>query len=214
MMEDHLQPEGKPRSPVDLTPAPGGPIRIAVFGTESTGKTTLARRLASHFGEPWSPEFVRSFWDARAGRITAADLEAIARGQIANEEEAAARARRAVFCDTELLTCTLWNDALFPGECPGWVREEAVRRARGFALYLLCAPDVPFVADPQRCFPDPAARARAGLWWREALVSRGLPFVELRGDWAERERAALATVAPLLGREPDRKRAVESQGPA
>jgi HTH-type transcriptional repressor of NAD biosynthesis genes len=173
-------------------------LRIAVFGTESTGKTTLAQRLAAHFGEPWAREYVREFWDARGGDITAADLDAIARGQMAHEDAAAAKARRLVFCDTELITCTLWNDVLFPGACPGWVRAEGDRRAREFALYLLCDTDVPWVPDPQRCFPDTASRERARRRWREALVSRGLPFVEIRGDWAERERVAIAAVERVL----------------
>jgi HTH-type transcriptional regulator, transcriptional repressor of NAD biosynthesis genes len=172
--------------------------RVAVFGTESTGKTWLAERLATHFGEPWSREFAREFWDAHDGRITASDLDAIGRGQITNEETAAAKARRVVFCDTELITCTLWNDLLFPGACPGWVRDEADRRARGFALYLLCDADVPFVPDPQRCFPEPEARERARNAWRAALVSRGLPFVEIGGDWSERERTGIIAVERVL----------------
>ena len=65
--------------------------RIAVFGTESTGKTSLAQKLAAHFGEPWAGEFVREFWDARAGKISATDLGTIALGQMANEDGAAAR---------------------------------------------------------------------------------------------------------------------------
>ena len=58
--------------------------RIAVFGTESTGKTTLAERLAAHFNEPWSPEFVREFWDLRDGKITGGDLGTQARGPQVN----------------------------------------------------------------------------------------------------------------------------------
>ncbi|MDO8544627.1 MAG: ATP-binding protein [Opitutaceae bacterium] len=177
--------------------------RIAIFGTESTGKTTLAERLATHFGEPWAPEFVRDFWHERGGRIVAADLDAIARGQIANEETAAAVARRVVFCDTELITCTLWDDWLFPGACPGWVRDEANRRAHSYGLYLLCDADVPFSADPQRCFPDIASRERARRIWREALTSRGLRFVEISGDWPERERRAIAAIEAALA-EPGR----------
>ena len=172
--------------------------RIAIFGTECTGKTTLTQRLAERFAEPWSPEFVREFWDLRGGGISAEDLGTIALGQIANEEHAFARARRAMFCDTELITCTLWNDLLFPGSCPAWVREEAEARARGFALYLLCDTDVAFVPDPQRCFPDAASRERARGIWRDALVTRGLPFVEVRGEWQERERAAIAAVEQVL----------------
>ena len=33
--------------------------RIAIFGAESTGKSTLAEELAAHFGEPCVPEYVR-----------------------------------------------------------------------------------------------------------------------------------------------------------
>lgn len=177
------------------------PIRIAVFGTESTGKTSLAEALARHYAEPWSQEFVREYWDAHGGVIGAPDLDAIGRGQVANEENAAARARRVVFCDTELITCTLWNDLLFPGACPAWVRTEAERRARGFALFLLCDADVPWTPDPQRCFPDDATREGARVRWRDALVSRGLPFVDIRGDWSEREKTALRAVdRVLLGR--------------
>jgi NadR type nicotinamide-nucleotide adenylyltransferase len=172
--------------------------RIAIFGTESTGKTSLAERLATHFDEPWSPEFAREFWDAHDGKISASDLDAIGRGQIANEERAAALATRVVFCDTELITCTLWNDVLFPGACPAWVRAEAEVRAKAFAVYLLCDADVPFVSDPQRCFPDVEARERAGSAWREALVTRGLPLVEIRGDWEERQRTAISAVEAIL----------------
>jgi NadR type nicotinamide-nucleotide adenylyltransferase len=172
--------------------------RVAIFGTESTGKTSLAERLAMHLGEPWSPEFAREFWDVNDGKISASDLEAIGHGQIANEERAAALATRVVFCDTELITCTLWNDVLFPGECPTWVRAEAEVRARTFAVYLLCDADVPYVPDPQRCFTDRESRERARIIWREALVSRGLPFTEIRGCWKERERTAIAAVEEIL----------------
>lgn len=174
--------------------------RIAVFGTESTGKTVLAQQLAEFFGEPWAPEFVREYWESNGGKIGPEDLAAIARGQMANEEAAVGRARRLVFCDTELITCTLWNDLLFPGACPAWVRTEAEQRARSYTLYLLCDADVSFAPDPQRCFPGDTERAEGRRLWRHALASRGLPFVEIRGDWSERERAAIAAVQAALDR--------------
>ena len=143
--------------------------RIVIFGTESTGKTSLAQRLSAEFGEPWSPEFVREFWDLRDGKITAEDLGTIALGQMANEDHAARHARRVAFCDTDLLTCTLWDDLLFPGACPDWVRQEAGERAQATALFLLCDTDVPFEPDPQRSFPDAAGRERCRRLWRETL---------------------------------------------
>ncbi|MSU70176.1 MAG: ATPase [Opitutaceae bacterium] len=172
--------------------------RIVVFGTESTGKTSLAQKLAAHFGEPWAPEFVREFWDLRGGTITPHDLGTIALGQLANEDFAAARAGRLVFCDTDLLTCVLWADLLFPGACPAWVRPQAEERARGSTLYLLCDTDLPFVPDPQRSFPDEAGRALGRRLWHEALEKRRLPFVAIRGERAQRETTAIAAVQSIL----------------
>ena len=172
--------------------------RVALFGTESTGKSSLAEKLAAHFGEPWSREYVRQFWDEHAATIRGGDLEAIARGQIAGEEEAAAKAGRVVFHDTELLTNVLWADLLFPGECPPWVRAEAEARSKRMDLYLLCAADVPFAEDEQRVFRDDAERQRSAVLWRRTLEERGLRFVEIAGDWETREARAIAAVSALL----------------
>lgn len=171
--------------------------RIALFGPESTGKTRLAGELARHFGEPWVPEYVREFWDAHQGRVTAEDLEEIARGQMRTEEAAARRARRFLFCDTELLTNVLWADLLFPGRCPEWVRIEADRRASHYAMYLLCLTDLPFEPDPQRCFPDEAGRSMCLRLWRKTLAERGLPVVEISGSGKERLARAIAAVEAL-----------------
>lgn len=175
-------------------------LRLALFGTESTGKSALAEKLAAHFSEPWSPEYVRQFWEDHDGRIEARDLDAIARGQIAGEERAAAQARRIVFHDTELVTNVLWADVLFPGECPSWVREEAETRSRRMSLYLLCAADVPFAPDPQRVFTDDTARQASARQWRDELGRRGLNFIEVAGGWAEREARAIAAVNALFAR--------------
>lgn len=173
-------------------------VRIALFGPECSGKSTLAAALAEHFDAPRADEYVRTFWDAHGGRIVAADLDAIARGQMAAEDAAVARARDLVVCDTDLLTNTLWDDLLFPGACPAWVREEAERRSRTYALYLLCDNDIPFEDDAQRCFPDATGRAMCRRLWRSAILDRGLPHVEIRGDRAQRLRTAIAAVERVL----------------
>ena len=173
--------------------------RIAVFGAESTGKSTLAAALGRKFDAPVAAEYVRAFWDKHDGRIVAEDLDAIARGQIAGEETAVAAAKNGlVICDTELLTNVLWADLLFPGACPDWVRIEAEKRSLTYALYLLCDTDIPFEPDPQRCFPDPAGRAMCRRLWRETLESRGLPFAVLRGEMARRETMAVTAIRQRL----------------
>lgn len=180
--------------------------RIAVFGTESTGKTRLAERLARELGVSWVPEYAREFWDANGGVIGLEDMVPIAREQWRREDAAvaaaAARGESAVICDTEALTTMLWSDLLY-GTCPDEVRRGAERRCRNYALYLLLEPDVPWAEDPQRCFPQPEERERLGRVWRGAVERRGLPVVAIRGsEWVERERAAVAAVtAALAGKE-------------
>jgi hypothetical protein len=39
--------------------------RVVVYGPESTGKTTLARQLAEHFGAAWVPEYARAYIRAK-----------------------------------------------------------------------------------------------------------------------------------------------------
>ena len=181
------------------------PLRVVLYGAESTGKSTLAERLATGLGAPWSREYVREYWDAHAGVVTAASLDAIARGQVAGEDAAAERARkdgaRVVLHDTDLLTCMIWDDLLFPGACPDWARDEAARRARTTDLYLFCDTDLPWAPDPQRCFPDEAGRAMCRQVFLEKLEATGARWARVWGEsFAEREARARLAVEGVLAR--------------
>ena len=180
-----------------------GPLRIAVYGPESTGKTELAGKLAAHFSAPLVAEYARERWDQQ-GVLTLEDMLPVAREQWRREDEAVLRqgsggqaAPKLVICDTEALSTMLWSDLLY-GTCPDEVRRGAEQRCRNYALYLLLDTDVPFAPDPQRCFPDPADREKCMRVWRGALERRQLPFTLISGGWAERERLALDAINRFL----------------
>ncbi len=177
---------------------PEGVLRVAIVGAESTGKSALAAALGAHFGEPWAEEAVRAFWDARAGRIEAWDLATIARSQMANEDVAAAKARRVMFCDTDLLTNVMWADELYGGAIAPWVREEAAARASRYALHLWCETDIAWEADPQRAFRDPAAWRAASSRLRARYEAEGVQLVEVRGQGAVRTAVAVEAVERIL----------------
>jgi NadR type nicotinamide-nucleotide adenylyltransferase len=176
------------------------PFVVVVTGSECTGKTTLAAGLAARFDAPWSPEFVRSYVDARRAPLDASDVEPIARGQQAAEREAEETARaqgsRLAVRDTDLVSTMVYARHYY-GSCPAWIETAARRRAGD--LYLLLCPDVPWVPDGlQRDRPDDAARAEMHAQFRAALASLGARVVEIRGSWDERKaQAADAVVAAL-----------------
>jgi NadR type nicotinamide-nucleotide adenylyltransferase len=167
--------------------------RVCVFGPESTGKSTLARRLAEHFGGGLVPEYARTLLEAQRGRLDPADIPHIARGQIASEEALARNARGVLFCDTDVLTTLVWSETLY-GACPQWVREEAGRRA--YDMYLLLDVDVPWVGDKVRYLPDD--RRAFFERCRRELEARGRRFVCVRRGWDERFETARRAVAELL----------------
>ena len=172
------------------------PLRIAVYGPESTGKTELATKLAAHFGEPLVAEYARERWDQQ-GALTLEDMLPVAQEQWRREDEAVARAKRLVICDTDALTTMLWSDVLY-GTSPDELRRGVEKRCKQYALYLLLDIDVPFAPDPQRCFPNPDDREKAMRIWRGALDRRHLPYKLIQGNWVEREWRAIDAVEGLL----------------
>lgn len=124
--------------------------RICIVGAESTGKTTLACRLAAHYGTEWVAEYGREASErmmAKIGRYEwkSEDFAEIARIQCERENEAARRANRILICDTDAFATANWHRR-YMGE-----RSEAVERIarehRTPDLYLVSSSDSPFVQD-------------------------------------------------------------------
>jgi NadR type nicotinamide-nucleotide adenylyltransferase len=167
-------------------------IRVCFHGAESTGKSVLARRLEQRFGWPWVPEYGRDYAEAEGTDFTMADLLAIAAGQDRLMREAAAKAPPVLILDTDPLMTAAWAQMLF-GEVPAELM--AYDKAD---LYLLFAPDVPWVEDGTRLFGTAEARARFAAVAGEMLDRAGVPCETISGDWATREARALAAIRRVL----------------
>ena len=172
----------------------GDPVRrVTVTGSESTGKTWLAQRLAARFQTIWVAEFARQYALHKAAPLDASDVEPIARGQMEAEDAALARARNVAILDTDLVSTVVYARHYY-GECPAWVERAA--RARLAELYLLCDIDVPWVADPARDRPN--ARHEIQSAFAKRLQEYGARYVIVRGTWDQRESSAAAAVEALL----------------
>ncbi len=166
-------------------------LRIALTGPESTGKSTLGRQLASHYGASYVPEYARAYLAGRRPPYALADLEAIARGQLAAEEQAPAN--RLLFCDTDLLVIKIWAEHAF-GYCPDWIARRVAQPR--YDLVLLMGVDVPWEPDPLR--EHPHLREHFYGLYRRALQAGPTPFAEIWGPPAQRFADARQLVDALL----------------
>ena len=171
-------------------------LRVCVTGPESTGKTTLARRLAERFHTEWVPEGSRVYAERIGRALTAADVTPIGREHVMLADAAAELARAAgaslLVLDTDLLSTEVYSRYYY-GAMPHWM--EGAERERRADLYLLCDVDVPWIPDGVR--DQPTDRHAMFLRFQQALARRSACVTIVRGDWDERWAIACAAVSML-----------------
>jgi NadR type nicotinamide-nucleotide adenylyltransferase len=164
------------------------------LGPESTGKSTLAEKLAEHYAEPWVPEVAREYLEQLDRPYGYDDLLHIGRQQMQLEDEMAAGAKNHLFCDTDLRVIQVWSQHRF-GKAEPWVLEEITRRT--YDLILLCVPDLPWQEDPLREHPELEMRQQFFDVYQQLAQASGFPWALISGDTAERLSTAIEAVDSL-----------------
>lgn len=173
------------------------PLRIAITGTESTGKSTLAVALAAHYQAMFVPEYARQYIDQIQGPYTLADIELIAHQQMAMEDNMAAQTTSSLlFCDTDLLVTKIWAEHAFQA-CPIWITQELQQRPP-YTLYLLLDIDLPWQPDPQR--EHPHLRQYFFEWYKKELIALQVNWVVISGIGEQRLHNAIEVVDTLLAK--------------
>lgn len=166
---------------------------IAVLGAESTGKTVLVQAIAKRLEDDGQAvtrvgEYLRE-WCDREGRTPRPDEQAaIAREQTRRIDAAAARG--CVVADTTALMTAVYSDLLFDDQT---LYEPALDVQRRYAVTLLTALDIPWVADGlQR--DGPHVREPVDAKVRAALMGDGLPYAVVHGSGEDRLANALNAI--------------------
>lgn len=165
--------------------------RVAFLGPESSGKTTLSRKIAEHFNTVWCHEWARPFYDITGMPIKAEHLPLIARGQLSTMSCMARFANKVLITDTDALTTKVWSEVLF-GEVNLEVEKAANEQI--IDLSLVMAPDQPWVDDGQRVQPKQSDRENFLNLLIAKLEQSGRKFYILRGSWSEKEAKAIKLV--------------------
>ncbi len=168
------------------------PLRVAILGAESSGKSTLAEALAAHYGTLWVPEYLREFVDTEGRVPYETDQYPIALTQRAREDAAAMRASGLLFCDTTPLMTALYSRVYWGRVDAGLARLDATH---DYARTFVTAPDSPWEPDGLQRESE-AVRQMVHRMLLEALDERRIPFVLLQGSLPQR----LRQVEEVLGR--------------
>ncbi|MBX3240238.1 MAG: AAA family ATPase [Chitinophagaceae bacterium] len=178
--------------------------KVVIIGPESTGKSTLSRQLANHYGASWCPEYAREYLLQHGTDYTFENLLTIAHGQLALEEkytrDSLSSRHRVLFIDTDMYVMKVWCEFVF-GKCHHWILDQIV--SRKYDLYLLCNIDIPWVKDELREYPDLLSRQKLYHMYRDILINQPTPWADIRGGDEERFIRAKNAVDVLLQSYPD-----------
>ena len=153
---------------------------ICFFGAESTGKSTMARRFAEIYQTSFVPEVAREMISSNVFSVD--DIIRIGHAQTARVKEKRAVANRLLFCDTDLVTTSIYSKK-YLGVVPEILT--TLEKEIQYDQYFLFDVDVPWVADGLRDLKD--ERGEMSQAFEQALVQRHIPFIRVAGNWAERE---------------------------
>lgn len=167
--------------------------KVAIVGPECTGKSDLAKFLATHYNTSWVPEYARGYLDNLVRPYTKADLLTIAHGQMRLEETWLQDAQKLLICDTNLLVIKIWSDVKFGQTDPAILKSLASQK---YDLQLLTYVDIPWEEDPQREHPD--KREQLYEMYLKEVKAMKIPFVEIRGERNERRKSAIEAIDKLL----------------
>ncbi|MEO8108449.1 MAG: ATP-binding protein [Ginsengibacter sp.] len=167
--------------------------KIVVIGPESTGKSTLCRKLAEYYNTLWVPEYAREYLLTNGRDYTYENLLAIAKGQLASEDEYLKNSKFKIensklFIDTDMYVMKVWCEFVF-NKCHNWILN---RIAEGkYDGYLLCNTDIDWVKDALREYPDTETRHKLYYYYKDLMINQDVPWVDISGDYATRFEKAI-----------------------
>jgi len=156
---------------------------VTIFGAESTGKTTLAKKLSRTVDSHFVFEYARPYLENTVNEITVSSMTDIWKGQLA--VQAAAKWWKPepwIIQDTDLYSTVgywefpHWQETL--GEPPsGLIRDAKMNKSD---LYLITKSNIPFEPDPLRYGGD--VREGSDEYWINIAEKYDLNYKVLESD--------------------------------
>ncbi|WP_409342748.1 AAA family ATPase [Paenibacillus sp. MBLB4367] len=166
---------------------------VVFLGAPSTGKTTIAARLAESFQTVWMPEYGREYWEKHQvdRRLSAEQLAELAEGHVEREERMLQEGRDYLFVDTNAITTFMFS-LDYHGMAVPRLTELAGQAASRYDLVFVCMDDIPYDDTWDR-----SGEMHRGMFQKRIIADltvRKIPFIALSGNVEERERKVKAVL--------------------
>jgi HTH-type transcriptional repressor of NAD biosynthesis genes len=164
---------------------------ITIFGPESCGKTTMARKLASDLNGHFVPEWAREYMEVLRTNVITDDLmlritQAQAASQIAVH---GMRGKPFIFQDTDLLS-TIGYYRIYGGK--SGLAETLFRSVPGTDLYVVMNDGIPFTPDFLRL--GVTKRESDVPFWTRLLDEFRMPYHVVRSTYRDDQEAEIREV--------------------
>lgn len=165
--------------------------KICFYGPESTGKSTMAEKMALHYQTTFVPEVAREL--INSNDITIDDIIKIGTAQTERVKEKTNSANKLVFCDTDLISTKIYSQ-YYLNEVPQILND--LEKEICYDLYFLLDIDVEWVADHLRDFGD--RRLEMFNLFKSELEKRRITYIQISGDYKTREEKIRKIVDSIL----------------
>ena len=160
--------------------------KIIITGPESSGKTTLCKRLSDYFKIPFKQEYAREHLNKLKRKYNQNDLLFIAKGQFNLEKENS-------ILDTDLITIKIWSKYKYKN-CDKWILEQIEKQKKENRIYILCKPDIEWKKDPLR--ENPKNRKELFEFYKKELEILGHKYFIVYGK--DRFEQSISEISILI----------------
>ena len=160
-------------------------INVVFLGAPSTGKSTIAERMAQEYCTTWMPEYGREYWEKHQveRRLSLEQLVGIAEGHLEREEQLLYQADRYLFTDTNAIATFMFSQS-YHRTALSRLTELAKAASLRYDLVFLCDTDIPYHDTWDR-----SGNVNRMTFQKQIvadLLARRIPFFLLSGNLEER----------------------------
>jgi HTH-type transcriptional repressor of NAD biosynthesis genes len=167
-------------------------IKVVILGTESTGKTTITKKLSEHFKCSFVLEVAREII-ANSNHFSFDDLQLVAKEHANRIDNAVFKDNPLLIIDTDIHITKSYAQFIFEKELE---IDTAIYNSNKADLYLYLNNDVSYYQDGTRLIET--ERNLIDRSHRQVLLDHDINIIEIKGDWDKRFELAIEHINKLI----------------